>query len=1003
MRSFYLLTSFLLSSLCLIAQEPNRFLPTDVLSQSSIFQWTGQNGLVSNNITSSIQTKSGSIWITTYNGLMRFDGRRVEIFDRNTLPFLTTDAFYDVYEDKKGLLWFASQGSGLITYDGENFATVEPKNKKLPRSIRSLYFDDDGKVWIGSNNEGLLILANNEVTEIENALLKNITILDIAHDDANNYWFATDGHGVMKYDGKTVQQFTNNDGLFSNSVNTLKVIENTILVGTTLGLNKITNDKVTEAKGVRGSPVNDIALGPDGLIWIATENELIRYSDSVVDYVGEKEGPFTRINAISFDMEGNIWLSTGRNGLIQIKQTGILNFGAAQGLSSSRINIIVEGPNQEFYIGSDGGDVDVFKNGELKKLPLKTSLNNAGIRDVCIDDAGNIWIASYSGIIKRSPNGSEKLYGLNEGLPAIDMRRILKDKKGNLWFGTRSGGVVKFSNNKITAIYNKDNGLGSNYILSLEEDSNGDIYVGTHSGGLTIIKTDGSTKRLSVKDDDAGILIFNIHIAKDSSIWLVGNSGIHYLENEKFIEVKLEGLSQGETFFDLLEDNQGDFWITANIGIFKLKREHVNAFTAGKLKSIPTKLFDNQDGMINKECTGATRSLVSSKGRLWIPTIGGVSVFQPDRITENKIIPPVYITDLICDKKTFKGDTAIVEPGNLRFTFNFTALSYWSPGKVKFKYQLIDVDPDWVNAGNTRHAEYTNLKPGKYTFRVIACNNDGVWNTQGASMFFEVKPFFYQTSWFYILGVGLTLIILFATYKWRVYSVEKRNAELRKLNSELDRFVYSTSHDLRAPLASILGLINLSRLEEKNKDHYLALIEKSVHKLDEFISEIIDYSRNARLAVEPAPIDFQPLITSILEDLEYLEENVTLKKNISISCSGVFLSDKTRIRIILSNLISNAIKYHNGRQVNPFIDITINCNAQQAAITIADNGIGIRDDQQENIFKMFHRGSEQSKGSGLGLYIVKETVTKLGGNITVKSKIGEGTTFEVILPGMNVN
>jgi signal transduction histidine kinase/ligand-binding sensor domain-containing protein len=1003
MRSFKLLAIFLLSYLHSFAQEANRFLPTDKLVQSSIFQWTGQNGLVSNNITSSIQTKSGFIWITTYNGLMRFDGRRVEVFDRNTLPFLTTDAFYEVYEDNSGLLWFASQGSGLIYYDGKNFTNVEPKNKKIPRSIRSLFFDEEGKVWIGSNNEGLLILSNNEITELDNPLLKNITILDIARDNENNYWFATDGQGVLKYNGKTVEQFTNENGLYSNSVNTLSIIENTVFVGTTLGLNKITFNKVSAVDGVRGSPINDIALGPDGLLWIATENELIRYSNSIVDVVGEKEGPFTRINGISFDTEGNIWLSTGRNGLIQIKQTGILNFGASQGLSSSRINIIVEGPNQEFYIGSDGGDVDIYKNGKLSNLPLKTSLNQAGIRDVCIDDAGNIWIASYAGIIKRSPNGNEKLYGLADGFPAIDMRRILKDKKGNLWFGSRSGGVVKFNNNKITALYNKDNGLGSNYVLSLEEDNHGNIYVGTHSGGFTIIKADGSTKKISVKEDDAGILIFNIHIAKDSSIWVVGNSGIHYLKDDRFIQIELDGLSQGETFFDLLEDNQGDFWITANIGVFKLKREQVTAFITGKAKNIPTKLFDNQDGMINKECTGATRSLISEKGLLWIPTIGGVSVFQPNRIYENKIIPPVYITDLICDKAIFKGDSSVIEAGNLRYTFNFTALSYWSPGKVKFKYQLIGVDPEWVNAGNTRHAEYTNIKPGEYTFRVIACNNDGVWNTEGATMIFEVKPFFYQTAWFYISSAILTFLILYATYKWRVYSVEKRNAELRKLNSELDRFVYSTSHDLRAPLASILGLINLSRLEEKNREQYLGLIEKSVYKLDEFISEIIDYSRNSRLAIEPVAIDFQPLISSILEDLEYLEENVTLKKNISISNSEVFHSDKTRIRIILSNLISNAIKYHNSRQANPFIDITIHCTTHQATITVADNGIGIRDDQQENIFKMFHRGSEQSKGSGIGLYIVKETVTKLGGSITVKSKLGEGSTFEVILPGMIVN
>jgi signal transduction histidine kinase len=360
----------------------------------------------------------------------------------------------------------------------------------------------------------------------------------------------------------------------------------------------------------------------------------------------------------------------------------------------------------------------------------------------------------------------------------------------------------------------------------------------------------------------------------------------------------------------------------------------------------------------------------------------------------------VFITSLVTDKSKFLLDSANVSSGNLRYVFNYTALSYLSPAKIKFKYMLEGVDPMWVDVGTARQAEYTNLKPGSYSFRVMACNNDGLWNEQGATFYLTVDPFFYQTWWFYSISILFVLIIFHITYKWRVFRVEQRNAELNKLNSELDRFVYSTSHDLRAPLASILGLVNLSRLEAKNKDEYINLIEKSVKKLDEFISEIIDYSRNSRLDLEPDVINFEVLANSAIEDLAYLDNENKLEKTVSVNGSASFYSDKTRIGIILNNLLSNAIKYYNPNEPTPAVNISITHTDKHATIRVTDNGIGIKDEHQENIFKMFFRGSERSKGSGLGLYIVKETVEKLGGTITVQSKISKGSTFEVVLPSL---
>ncbi|MDF2437361.1 MAG: domain S-box [Bacteroidota bacterium] len=230
--------------------------------------------------------------------------------------------------------------------------------------------------------------------------------------------------------------------------------------------------------------------------------------------------------------------------------------------------------------------------------------------------------------------------------------------------------------------------------------------------------------------------------------------------------------------------------------------------------------------------------------------------------------------------------------------------------------------------------------------------------------------------------------------------LEKQNKELRKANEELDRFVYSASHDLRAPLASILGLLDVAKIE--NQVEQLKGINKmvymSVTKLDSFVRDIIDYSRNARLELSVERIDFKELIDESVEQLHYMEAASSIDIRTKINGQSEFRSDKKRIRVIINNLLSNAIKYHNIRQAHPYIQFTITLSNRNAVIEIKDNGNGIAPASLNKIFNMFYRGSENSTGSGLGLYIVKEIVEKLSGTMGVQSTLSEGTTFQIQLP-----
>jgi PAS domain S-box-containing protein len=248
---------------------------------------------------------------------------------------------------------------------------------------------------------------------------------------------------------------------------------------------------------------------------------------------------------------------------------------------------------------------------------------------------------------------------------------------------------------------------------------------------------------------------------------------------------------------------------------------------------------------------------------------------------------------------------------------------------------------------------------------------------------------------------GLTIYSRDITVQTRNENLLKRqNEELTKINAELDRFVYSASHDLRAPLMSVKGLLNMIRIdpERAHADHYLSLIEQSVKKLDSFIVDIINYSRNSRMEVIAKEIDFNELVSESIDSLKFMEGAEEVRSIREIRTDHPFFSDYSRLLIVFNNIISNAVRYRDSRKDDSFLKISIITSDEQVIIRFEDNGVGIHADYQENIFKMFFRASADSKGSGLGLYIVKGVVEKMKGTISLESVYGQGTTFVVEIP-----
>ena len=236
--------------------------------------------------------------------------------------------------------------------------------------------------------------------------------------------------------------------------------------------------------------------------------------------------------------------------------------------------------------------------------------------------------------------------------------------------------------------------------------------------------------------------------------------------------------------------------------------------------------------------------------------------------------------------------------------------------------------------------------------------------------------------------------------------LEKTNSDLRKTNHELDKFVYSVSHDLRAPLLSMQGVVDITADEttEELTAAHMQMLKGSIARLDNFVGEILNYSRNARGEIKTGDVDFKKIISEITDDLKYMASDTKhVEIAVNIEQNSHFNSDEGRIRVIVNNLVSNAIRYHNPAVEQPYVNIKVSANELASVIEISDNGIGIPEKHQQKVFDMFYRVSEKSRGSGLGLYIVKETLDKIQGDIQMESQVGAGTKFTIHIPNLTTN
>jgi signal transduction histidine kinase len=666
-----------------------------------------------------------------------------------------------------------------------------------------------------------------------------------------------------------------------------------------------------------------------------------------------------------------------------------------------------EGKNGKlFFANSEGLLIYDGSNWELLEID-----NNSSVQAVMVDNE-RVYVGGTNefGFVDRDEQGYWQYHSLRSMLhadqPLNNVWQVLKTTQG-IYFVSYNM-ILRYQNDKITEIP-----VLNSYAYVIEDN----LVCSSFDGIISQVYGDSIVEVLEIPEqyDDAAFAILPTK-EKGEYHYFTTEHGIYSLTLNPLKltkwDVPISEVLKVAGVYSAVRYND-------DIIVCSTWREGVILFNS---KGNVIRKINIKSGLPNLELRDA---FIDSNQNIWVTSNSGIYQmrFTLNATTDN-FIPKTYIRSLTTrtgNTYNINNLTSIYDPESIIF-------SYTTPGvnaeDLEYSFFLRGFDNDWSPYSKQYTKEYSNLNHGRYTFmvksRVIGTSIESIPGNLSLSI---TLPW-YKRKYLYIIGFSLITISVFLYLRIRArrmlndkrnlerrvskrtkeLSIEREklqavNSELKLANSELDHFVYRSSHDLVAPLKSLQGLMMVAKMDTKDAQmhQYLDLMESSTVKLETFIGSIMEYSVNAKSDVATEEIVLENLLNQILEEIKYFDKSEKIE--FILDLEGISLiSDAKRLKIILNNLITNAIKYHDLNKTNPFVKISARKTENTVQLIVTDNGQGIADENLENVFQMFYRASEKSDGSGLGLYIVKDTINKINGKIYIESKLGEGTTVSIEVP-----
>ena len=975
------LTIRILCLLCLVCFGGKLALaldPTRDLSQFNAQVWLTENGLPQNTVHSIAQARDGYVWIATEEGLARFDGIRFTVFDKQNTPELKTNDIRVLLEDRQGALWIGTT-DGLVRLSEAKFTAFTTRDGLPSNVIDALCEGYDGSLWVATA-AGIARFVGNVFTARSEFPGNGVRALFA--DREGSLWIGS-SEGLARYKNGAVAKYTMQDGLANNSVVSIDQDKNGRLwIGTADGLSQLEGDRCltyTVRDGLPNNRIISLAVDREGSVWIGTGGGLSRFANNHFSNFRVGDGLANEIILSIFqDREGSLWIGTESGGLSLLKDRKFITYTVREGLGSDLVKSIYEDRRGNIWVGTSGGGLSLLKDGKFTTYTTADGLSSNVVLALFGDGDDNLWVGTPDGL-NRFRDGKFKTFTSADGLANDFVRSIYADHSGNLWIGTR-GGLTRLRGGRFD-IYTTADGLPNDFVGTIYEDAQGNIWIGT-LGGLSKLRDEKFTT-YNTRDGLSSEVVISLHEDADGALWIgTSGGGLNRLKQGKFTVYTTRNGLPDDVVYGILEDHQNNLWLSSNKGIFRLHKKELDDFANGTGGSITPVLYGTADGMITRECSGGGHPAGwrSADGKLWFSTIKGVAMIDPEKIKLNDQPPPVAIEEIrVDDESIIPAQTIELGPGKSRLDFYYTALSFVAPEKVRFKYQLEGFDSDWVDGGMRRVAYYTNLRPGRYKFRVIAANNDGVWSPTGAAFNLYLKPHFYQTYWFYALCALILAMIVWQFYRFRLKQIESQFAAVLAERNRIAREI----HDNLAQ--EMLGISVQLEVVARTMPASAEVAKTHLDRVRMLVRHGIAEARRYVWDLRSQALDKNDLPAALSDTARRLTTETPVQAKVEVS--GTFrplspLIEGNLLRIG-QEAINNAVRHAHARNIL----VNLKFGPGRVQLSVQDDGHGFD-----------YQASKNGEVKHFGLVGMQERAEQIGGILKIESRADDGTEVMVDVP-----
>jgi signal transduction histidine kinase/ligand-binding sensor domain-containing protein len=977
--------------------------PASHISQYGHSAWRILDGYLPGKPNAVTQTIDGYLWVGTDNGLLRFDGVRFVPWTPpagQRLPSSTIRALLRTFD---GSLWIATN-SGLSRWFNNNLVNLD-----LHGVVDEMVEDKDHSVWAiyGESPRHTLLCHIVETTPKCYDEKDGASELGgpLALDGVGNLWLGT-RRGVLRWRPNSFAAHNIASLQSMEGVDTLEAVtvspEGSILgaigmPGRGLGLEELTDGvwKPYRKPGFDGSTVTAAALFVDrqDSLWIASLAQgLFRVHGQTVEHYGSADGlSGDSVRKLYEDREGNLWVLTSR-GIDLLRDLRVVSFSTREGLGTEEVDSVRAASDGRVWVGG-AESLDIIRRDGISSVRTGKGLPGGQVGAIFEDHTGQLWIGVDQKLFVYK-DGKFKPITRSDGSPIGLVGTIAEDRDNNIWLSA-------FHESAVRLLRIRDFKIEEEIVHTQQEpanppiprgrlaiaDADGNLWLAPSSGGLARI-TKGRAEIFrydGISDSRATQLI----LALDGSILGATSSGVIAWKNgNRQILTTLNGLPCN-VVNGLVNDASGNLWLNLQCGLVDITKADLEKWWEKSDTVVHPRVFDVLDGWQpgSAPWSSATRS---TDGRLWFANRSVLQMIDPSHIPVDELPPPVHVEQIVADRKAYSPQNRVTIPSLTRdLEIDYTALSLGVPQKVFFRYKLEGRESNWTDALARRQAFYNDLRPGHYRFRVIACNNDGVWNEAGAALDFSILPAYYQTAWFRMACAGAVLLSLWIIYQFRVrqlqrqfaIGLEARSNERTRIARELHDTLLQSLHGLMFQFQGARNLL------PRRPDDAMRSLDDAIGETKKALAESRDAIQGLRL--EPiATGNLAELLISASRELASSATDPVPQPVFDLIEEGEqqLLSPATSNEIcrIALEILRNAYRHAHSRQ----IEAEIRYGDDMLRLRIRDDGRGIDPDVLE----------EGGRAGHWGLRGIRERAERIGASVEFWSELGKGTEVELAIP-----